>query len=177
MKPRTALALAAGTFAAVAVTGTALAVGDDDPARRASVSVEASPSDDGILLDDSVEPLDSASPSASPSPDDSAWPSDSPAPDDSASPSDSPSPDDPSWAGSSGTASVSRSDAERIAVRAAGGGRVTKVEREAEHGRPVYKVEVQVGGAEHDLYIDRETGAVLRHKVDRDDRGRRGDDD
>jgi hypothetical protein len=69
---------------------------------------------------------------------------------------------------------VSRWQAERIAVRAAGGGRVTEVEREAEHGRPVYKVEVRVGGTEHDLYIDRGTGAVLRHKVDRDDRSGSG---
>jgi hypothetical protein len=60
---------------------------------------------------------------------------------------------------------------------------VTKVERATEHGRAVFEIEVYVKGAEHDVHVDRVTGAVTRHRVDgssgsgghgSDDRG--GDD-
>ena len=60
-------------------------------------------------------------------------------------------------------------EAKAIAIRAAGGGRVTKVERETEHGRAVWDVEVYRSGVEHDIDVDRATGEVLRHKTDRDD--------
>jgi hypothetical protein len=48
---------------------------------------------------------------------------------------------------------------------------VTKVERETEHGRAVWDVEVYRSGVEHDIDVDRATGQVLRHKTDRDDKG------
>ena len=63
----------------------------------------------------------------------------------------------------SSAAAISRAGAETIAIRAAGGGRVTDVEQETEHNRPVYDVEVLVGTVEHDVDVDRETGAVLLH--------------
>ncbi|HET6532708.1 MAG TPA: PepSY domain-containing protein [Actinoplanes sp.] len=59
-------------------------------------------------------------------------------------------------------------EAKAIAVGAAGGGRVTKIERETEHGRAVWDVEVIRGGVEHDIDVDRRTGAVLRHRIDHD---------
>jgi hypothetical protein len=67
-------------------------------------------------------------------------------------------------------------EAKTIAIRAAGGGRVTKVERETEHGRAVWDVEVYRSGVEHDIDVDRATGEVLRHKTDRDDKSDRDDD-
>jgi hypothetical protein len=142
MKSRTAIALAAGVFAAVAVTGTALAVGADDPASSPSSAapevVFPSPSDDGPSPDDSqlatVPPIASSAPSSSSSP-----------------PADS-----------SAATSISQAQAERIAIGATGGGRVTKAERETEHGRPVYHFRVLAGGAEYRVDVDRETGAVLR---------------
>jgi uncharacterized membrane protein YkoI len=74
-------------------------------------------------------------------------------------------------ASSSGAVGVA--EARIIALRAAGSGRVTKVERETEHGRAVWEVEVISGGVEHDIHVDRITGAVLRHRTDHDDdRGR-----
>ena len=76
--------------------------------------------------------------------------------------SSSPSPSSSSPADSSSAASISLAEAERIAIGAAGGGRVTKVERETEHGRPVYHFRVLAGGAEYRVDVDRETGAVLR---------------
>ncbi|MCU7723103.1 PepSY domain-containing protein [Actinoplanes sp. KI2] len=75
--------------------------------------------------------------------------------------------------------SVSRDEAAAIAVRAAGGGTVESVEREAEHGRVVWDVDVLAAGVEHDIDVDAASGTVLRHRIGDDDRGRRaepGDD-
>jgi hypothetical protein len=56
--------------------------------------------------------------------------------------------------------------AKAIAIRVAGGGRVTKVESEVEHGRAVWDVDVLVKGVEHDIDVDQETGTVTRHRVE-----------
>ncbi|WFE29361.1 PepSY domain-containing protein [Solwaraspora sp. WMMD791] len=57
--------------------------------------------------------------------------------------------------------------AKRIALAHVGEGRVTEIERDQEHGRPVWEVEVRAERVEWDLDIDRETGGIL--DVDRDD--------
>ncbi|GAB2569004.1 hypothetical protein Aab01nite_08250 [Paractinoplanes abujensis] len=75
---------------------------------------------------------------------------------------------------------VSITQARSKALSVVGGGRVTKVEAETEHGRAVWEIEVVYKGVEHDLDIDRRTGAVTDHDIDRDDRVRdddRGRDD
>ncbi|WP_436529014.1 PepSY domain-containing protein [Actinoplanes sp. HUAS TT8] len=64
-----------------------------------------------------------------------------------------------------GSAAVSVEAAKEIAVRVAGGGFVESVERETEHGRPVFSVDVIVDGVEHDVYVDRANGEVLRHRI------------
>jgi hypothetical protein len=57
---------------------------------------------------------------------------------------------------------------------------VTGAERETEHGRAVWDIEVQRGNVEHDIDVDRATGDVVRHRSktdnDSDDRGGRDDD-
>lgn len=56
------------------------------------------------------------------------------------------------------------------------GGTVHEVEREVEHGRLEWKVEITArDGITYDVRVDAETGAFTR--VDQDDRGRGGDDD
>jgi Peptidase propeptide and YPEB domain len=146
---RTASALAAGAVAALALGGTALAAGADDPA------VPMLPNGDVVTppsLFSSASPSPSASSTAS----------------------------SPSAAGG-----ISVAAAKAIAIRVVGGGRVTKVERETEHGRAVWDVDVTLRGAVHDIDVDRATGEVLRHRVKgasggsaTDDRGRgRGSDD
>nr|MDT0666509.1 PepSY domain-containing protein [Micromonospora sp. DSM 115978] len=62
---------------------------------------------------------------------------------------------------------MSSERAVEIALATTGGGRVTEVEREQEHGRPVWSVEFVHGGFEHDVDVDRETGAIVDD--DRDD--------
>jgi peptidase YpeB-like protein len=70
---------------------------------------------------------------------------------------------------------ITSEEAVRIALAHVGGGRVREIERELEHGRREWKVEVVNGGREHDIRVDATTGAVTRTDMDRDDRGGRDD--
>jgi peptidase YpeB-like protein len=83
--------------------------------------------------------------------------------------------------------SLSAADASRIVVERVGG-TVHEVEREVEHGRVEWKVEVTArDGNTYDIRVDAETGAVTRvdqdtratddHQRGRDDRGRGGEDE
>ncbi|MEV4637201.1 PepSY domain-containing protein [Actinoplanes sp. NPDC049548] len=143
---RTASTLAAGAVFALALGGVALA---SDGADDSSGAVPMLPNGDV----------------ATPAPtfsDDSGNDSS----DDSATPAPSSSSSSPSDAGA-----ISLDAAKVIAVRAAGGGRVTKAESETEHGRAVWDIEVRNGSVEHDIDVDRATGAVVRHRQDADDKG------
>jgi Peptidase propeptide and YPEB domain len=64
---------------------------------------------------------------------------------------------------------LSSAEAADIALRHVGGGRVTEIEREFEHGRREWKVEIIQDGREHDVRVDAASGAVTRTDVDRDD--------
>jgi hypothetical protein len=76
----------------------------------------------------------------------------------------------------SGIGRISSGRAAEIALSWAGGGRVTEIEAEVEHGRPVWKVELVKAGVEAEVYVDRETGAVV--KAERDAAGdRTGNED
>jgi hypothetical protein len=162
---RTASALAAGAVAALALGGTALAAGSDDPS--APPAVEMLP--DGTVV--------TPSPSASSS---TAGPDPSPS-SSSASPLSSPSSSSASSPSSAGA--IDLDAAKETAVKAAGGGRVIDVERETEHGRAVWDIDVRKAGVEHDIDVDRATGEVLRHRSEADDdsdgrgRGGHGSDD
>ena len=59
---------------------------------------------------------------------------------------------------------VGRARAAEIALRQVGGGRVTEVEREFEHGRLEWKIEVRSGPVEYDIRVDAATGAITRVK-------------
>lgn len=67
--------------------------------------------------------------------------------------------------GPSTAVAISIDRAKAIAIRAAGGGYVRKVEKETEQGRAVWDVDVIAGGVEHDIDVDRATGAVLQNRV------------
>ncbi|GAA5023023.1 hypothetical protein GCM10023317_67530 [Actinopolymorpha pittospori] len=81
--------------------------------------------------------------------------------------------------GSRPTAAISAEQAGRIAVTRVGGGHVTGVERELEHGRLEWKVRVVDGARRADVRVDARTGAVTRLDDDSRDGGRddRGEDD
>ncbi|MGD9528438.1 PepSY domain-containing protein [Pseudonocardia sp.] len=61
------------------------------------------------------------------------------------------------------------------AVAHVGGGRVESIERDVEHGVPIWEVDVIRDGVEHDVDVARKDGTVLR--VDRDDDDRWDDRD
>ena len=104
-------------------------------------------------------------PTSSAGPTTSATPTDSAGPTRGATPTTGPasSPDDP----------ADRERAVAVALGRTGGGRVTGVERETEHGRTEWKVEIVAGGVEHDVRVDAATGTVTRIDLDDD---RDGDD-
>lgn len=65
-------------------------------------------------------------------------------------------------------AEIGADEATAIALERVGGGRVDEIEREFEHGRNEWKVEVIHSGAEHDVRVDALTGAITRYEVDDD---------
>ncbi|MFC0528866.1 PepSY domain-containing protein [Phytohabitans kaempferiae] len=148
-------AAAAGIVATGAAAGAALTGGG--PTESFGVAVSSTPSDDVTT------PSDGSTPS-----DDNSTPSD-----DNSTPSGDPTSTGPADA-------VSLDQAIEIALGRSGGGTVVETEREWEHGRPAWKVEIVKGGVEHEVYVDRETGDIVKYDQDHDDdRGGsgRGDDD
>ncbi|GAA1887268.1 PepSY domain-containing protein [Asanoa iriomotensis] len=144
---RTAVIITVAGMAALAVTGTALAAAQSDgPSPRTGI---------GSTVDEpTVAPTDdrTVDPTAEPTPD------------------DSPTSTRPPLAGGIGS-----DEARRIALDRVGGGTVTEIESELEHGFATWKVEIVGGGVEHDIYVDRATGTII--KADRDERGGHGSDD
>jgi uncharacterized membrane protein YkoI len=67
------------------------------------------------------------------------------------------------------TARITRRQAIRIAQRRVPGARVTEVEREWEHGRRVWKVELKKHHAEYRVYISTNTGKIVRFRQKHDD--------
>ena len=78
-----------------------------------------------------------------------------------------------------GNTAVTADEAGSRAVARVGGGTVTKVEREVEHGRTVWKVDVRRDARVTEVHVDVANGAVTRVEDDRrgDDHGRHGSDD
>ncbi len=148
---RKALAVAGVTaLATLTIGGAALAAagGDDSVQRRpGAVAVTGSPSPD-----DSPSPTDTASPDDSPT----------------ASPDDSSTTTAPARPGG---AVVSGDLAVAAALHRVGGGTVTKVESEFEHGRAVWKVRIVKDGVRYDLHVDKETGAITRFESKGGDKG------
>ncbi len=85
----------------------------------------------------------------------------------------------PPGAAATPVAGVDADEAATTALGSTGGGQVTGIEREVEHGRMEWKVDVTRDGARHDVRVDATSGAVTRHETEAgDDRGHgRGSDD
>ncbi|MDG4832090.1 PepSY domain-containing protein [Solwaraspora sp. WMMD1047] len=78
-----------------------------------------------------------------------------------------------------GTAGIGHDRAVEIALAEAGGGRVDEIERETEHGRQVWSVEIVNGDTEVEVDVDAETGEIVkaeREPADDDDKDDRDDD-
>ncbi|MBE1492319.1 PepSY domain-containing protein [Plantactinospora soyae] len=77
--------------------------------------------------------------------------------------------------GATGGTAVSSERAVEIALASAGGGQLDEVEREQEHGRTVWSVELVKDGGEVEVDVDATTGEVV--KTERDDKDDDSDDD
>ncbi len=67
------------------------------------------------------------------------------------------------------SAGISSRKAVQIAKKRVPGARVSKVEREWEHGRRAWKVELHRGAWEYDVYVSAKTGKIIKLKRDHDD--------
>ncbi|WP_245564606.1 PepSY domain-containing protein [Streptosporangium roseum] len=59
---------------------------------------------------------------------------------------------------------ISYQKAAQIARSRISGGRVTKIEREYEHGYAIWKVELHKDGWEYDIYLSAESGTIVKFK-------------
>lgn len=64
---------------------------------------------------------------------------------------------------------VSREQAIQIAQRRVPGARVTEVEREVEHGRATWKVELRDGRTEFEVHVAIDNGEIIEFEQDFDD--------
>jgi uncharacterized membrane protein YkoI len=71
---------------------------------------------------------------------------------------------------------ISITEAVKIATSEVNG-KLTKSEKEMEHGRLIYKFEIQTDRGEADVRVDAETGKITRVKFDNDDSDDKFDDD
>jgi hypothetical protein len=164
-RKRTAIALSAGVVAALGVGGVALASASTPS--LPGVSSFSSPSS-------TASPDATASPDSTASGDSTAFPESTVSPDATASAdaagaglpgtAGTASPGSTAGSGSAGGQGISVEQARSIALKAVGGGTVTKVERETEHGRAVWDVYVSLNGVSYDIDVDRATGAVSSHR-------------
>ncbi|TKK88391.1 peptidase [Herbidospora galbida] len=67
------------------------------------------------------------------------------------------------------TASVTKAQAVKIAKKKVPGAYVTDVEREWEHGRRTWKIELEKGDWEYDVYVAVSNGRIIKFKRDYDD--------
>ncbi|MGW3601955.1 PepSY domain-containing protein [Micromonospora sp. NPDC005161] len=175
MKRSSLLLASVGGAAVLAVAGVAVGVSAAGDPRASGTTLAAA----------------TVGPTATDAPDDSATRGTTPAPGTSgttAAPSTS---GTPSGGGSPAGAAVNEQRAGEIALARAGGGRITEVEAEQEHGRPVWSVEIIAGDIEHEVDVDRDNGTVVKaeqesvddgdddgdDRNDDDDDDRAGDDD
>ena len=63
-------------------------------------------------------------------------------------------------------AAITDQQARDIVLKEVPNGEITKFEKEYDHGRAVYEIEVMDGNIERDFDIDAETGAILRERKD-----------
>ncbi|WP_214109913.1 PepSY domain-containing protein [Acrocarpospora catenulata] len=70
---------------------------------------------------------------------------------------------------SASAADISRAQAIKIAKKRVPGAYVTDVEREREHGYRTWKVELQKGNWEYDVYVAIKNGKIIKFKRKYDD--------
>ncbi|MFY1686789.1 PepSY domain-containing protein [Plantactinospora sp. WMMB782] len=82
----------------------------------------------------------------------------------------------PAPSGSAPAGAVDSARAVEIALASAGGGQLDEVEREQEHGRDVWSVEVVKDGWEIEVDVDAATGEIVKTDREQDDDDKDDDD-
>ncbi|WP_061300702.1 PepSY domain-containing protein [Herbidospora cretacea] len=67
------------------------------------------------------------------------------------------------------TTAVSKAQAVKIAKKKVPGAHVSDVEREYEHGQRTWKIELEKGHWEYDVYVAVSSGRIVKFKRDYDD--------
>jgi hypothetical protein len=80
----------------------------------------------------------------------------------------------PSASASPAATTISRAEAERIALQTVPGGQVRSAELEMEHGATVWSVRVSKDGVTHELQLDARTGKVVRDRSGQSGAGQSG---
>jgi len=165
---RTRMVAGAGAAAVLALcVGTALALGGG--LDRSSASGDVLP----VLLDSSSSSSDTSTTEDSTSP--TTSPTAFPTSDSTTSDTATPVPTAPGGAGTG--VSVGADQAGRIALARVGGGHITGVEQEMEHGRLEWKIRISHAGQRWDVRVDAGNGAITRIRSDGDSGGDSGGDD
>ncbi|MFF3705165.1 PepSY domain-containing protein [Streptomyces phaeochromogenes] len=64
---------------------------------------------------------------------------------------------------------MSSSRAGQLALSHVGGGTITEVEAETEHGRAVWSVKIVKNGGRYEVHVDRSSGDITRSRAKADD--------
>ncbi|MEV0734054.1 PepSY domain-containing protein [Polymorphospora sp. NPDC050346] len=158
MTRKSIVALAVGGVAALAFTGTALGVAAasdtiENRQRTTSVALTSAPGTPGTP---------DTTPTAGPTSGETTGPA--------------PTQSSPTGGPASGGDAISAERAKEIALARTGGGTVEEVDRDREHGRPVWEVEIYKGQVEYEVDVDRETGEIVKFEQDDDDDDHDDDD-
>ncbi|AVT34865.1 hypothetical protein C6361_28005 [Plantactinospora sp. BC1] len=158
MRRKTLVLSVGGVLAAAAVVGTAIGASAAEGERQGfgavATTAPAAPTPGG-----GATGTPGAGSTATPSGTPSGAPTGSPAP-----------------TGSAPAGSVDSARAVEIALASAGGGQLDEVEREQEHGREVWSVEVVKDGWEIEVDVDAATGEIVKTDREQDDDNGKDDD-
>ncbi|AVT41822.1 PepSY domain-containing protein [Plantactinospora sp. BB1] len=158
MRRKTLVLSVGGVLAAAAVVGTAIGASAAEGERQGFGAVATTAP---------AAPTPGGGATGTPGTGSTATPSGTP----SGAPTGSPAP-----TGSAPAGSVDSARAVEIALASAGGGQLDEVEREQEHGREVWSVEVVKDGWEIEVDVDAATGEIVKTDREQDDDNGKDDD-
>jgi uncharacterized membrane protein YkoI len=78
---------------------------------------------------------------------------------------------------SAATGAVTRARAQAIALGRVPGGRITDVDTDQQDDRPVWEVEINRGGNDYQVTVDRATGRIVEFNQDEDEDENETDED
>ncbi|MEE6307370.1 PepSY domain-containing protein [Plantactinospora veratri] len=155
MRRKTLVLSVGGVLAAAAVVGTAIGASAAEGERQGFGAVATTAP---------AAPTPGADPTGTPGAGPTGGPTGTPSGTPSGAPTGSPAP-----TGTAPAGAVDSARAVEIALASAGGGQLDEVEREQEHGREVWSVELVKDGREVEVDVDATTGEIVKTEQDDED--------